>query len=284
MILFMARPLRIELAGGVFHIYSRGDRREDIYMNDDDRRIWLGLLGKVCEKFNWICHAYCLMDNHYHLVIETLEETLSDGMRQLNGVYTQSVNSRHNLVGHLFQGRFKSILVEKESYLLELIRYVLLNPVRACKVTAVSEWPWSSYRIHIGTHKGPGWFDANWVLSHFNGNRTRARELFIEYVQDGIGLPSVWENLKDGGILGSDSYASEIGEKFGIRSEPDKSLNECKSNDRPLEKYEVGCGLNRKVSIVEAYSSGRYTMTEIADHFKVSISTVSRAVRDDKNR
>jgi len=102
----MARPLRLELAGGLYHVTSRGDRREDIYVDDDDREEWLSLLGRVCNRFNWRCHVYCLMDNHYHIVIETAEANLSKGMRQLNGVYTQYYNRRHNRVGHVFQGQF----------------------------------------------------------------------------------------------------------------------------------------------------------------------------------
>ncbi|SFJ04736.1 transposase [Nitrosomonas sp. Nm34] len=127
----MARPLRIEAPGGLYHVTSRGDRREEIYLDDSDRAYWLVLFGQVCKRFNWICYAYCLMDNHYHIVVQTVEPNLSKGMRQLNGVYTQFFNRTHNRIGHVYQGRYKAILVEKESYLLELARYVVLNPVRA---------------------------------------------------------------------------------------------------------------------------------------------------------
>ena len=100
----MARPLRLELAGGLYHVTSRGDRREDIYRDDEDREMWLAVLGEVCQRFNWRVHAYCEMTNHYHFVVETPEANLSKGMRQLNGVYTQRFNRRHGLVGYLFQG------------------------------------------------------------------------------------------------------------------------------------------------------------------------------------
>jgi REP element-mobilizing transposase RayT len=105
----MARPLRIELAGGLYNVTSRGDRREAIYRDDEDRATWLAVFAEVCARFNWRCHAYCQMTNHYHVVVETAEGNLSKGMRQLNGVFTQRVNRRHGLVGHLFQGRFKGI-------------------------------------------------------------------------------------------------------------------------------------------------------------------------------
>lgn len=146
----MARPLRIELSGGLYHVTSRGDGREDIYFSDADRRAWLALLGQVCGRFNWVCHAYCLMSNHYHLAIETPEGHLAQGMRQLNGVYTQRVNRTHGRVGHVFQGRYKAILVEKDSHLLALARYVVLNPVRAGMVGDVGDWPWSSHAAMVG--------------------------------------------------------------------------------------------------------------------------------------
>lgn len=127
----MARPLRLEFPHALYHVTSRGDRREDIFHTDADRQAWLAVLGQVCRRFNWVVQAYCLMSNHYHLLVQTPEGNLSAGMRQLNGVYTQQVNRAYGRVGHVFQGRFKAVLVDEESYLLELARYVVLNPVRA---------------------------------------------------------------------------------------------------------------------------------------------------------
>ena len=118
----MSRPIRIEFCGALYHVTSRGDRREAIYEDDQDRHIFLALLAKVIRQFNWCCHGYCLMGNHYHLLIETPDGNLSKGMRQLNGVYTKTSNRRHQRVGHLFQGRYKAILVDADSYLLELTR------------------------------------------------------------------------------------------------------------------------------------------------------------------
>ena len=124
----MARPIRIEFAGAFYHVTARGDRQEDIYLSDQDRIGFLSILEQVCNRFNWLVHAYCLMDNHYHLLVETPDSNLGKGMRQLNGVYTQTSNRTHGKVGHVFQGRYKAILVEKETYLLELARYIVLNP------------------------------------------------------------------------------------------------------------------------------------------------------------
>ena len=108
----MARPLRLEFSGAVYHVTSRGDRREDIYLDDDDRQQWMAVLSLVCDRFNWIVHAFCQMTNHYHLLVETPDGNLSAGMRHLNGLYTQRFNRRHAQVGHLFQGRYKAILIQ----------------------------------------------------------------------------------------------------------------------------------------------------------------------------
>lgn len=127
----MARPLRLEFPGAVYHVTSRGNSKQDIFLDAKDRKLFLEVLSSVVARFKWLCHAYCLLGNHYHLIVETLEGNLSRGMRQLNGVYTQVFNRRHKKVGHLFQGRYKAILVEKETHLLALCRNVVLNPVRA---------------------------------------------------------------------------------------------------------------------------------------------------------
>ncbi len=155
----MARPLRLEYAGALYHITSRGDRREDIYLDDEDRAAWIEVLTTTCERFNWVVHAYCQMSNHYHLLVETVDGNLSRGMRQLNGIYTTKFNRRHKMVGHLFQGRYKSILVQKGDHLLELSRYVVLNPLRAGMVDRLEDWFWSSYPAVIGRQTVPEWLD-----------------------------------------------------------------------------------------------------------------------------
>jgi REP element-mobilizing transposase RayT len=146
----MARPLRIEFPGAVYHITSRGNGRQRIFQDDVDNRKFLELLGKTIERFHWACHAYCLMVNHYHLLIETPEANLSKGMHHLNAGFCQAYNRRHDTVGHLLQGRFKAIVVDRESYLLELARYIVLNPVRAGMVDRPEDWPWSSYCATAG--------------------------------------------------------------------------------------------------------------------------------------
>lgn len=166
----MARPLRIEFPGAIYHVTSRGDRREDIFEDDLDRRNFLELVAQALQRFDAVALAYCLMDNHYHFVIHTRRANLSRLMRQINGLYTQAYNRRHNKVGHLFQGRFKGILVDRDAYLLEVCRYVDLNPVRARRVRAPGNWPWSSYAAHTCAAPAPEWLDTpsihGYILGH----------------------------------------------------------------------------------------------------------------------
>ena len=146
----MTRPLRIEYADAVYHITARGNGRQAIFHDEQDYRKFLDLLGRTVSRFNWACHAFCLMGNHYHLMIETPDANISKGMHHLNCSFSQAHHKRYDTVGHLFQGRFKAIVVDRESYLLELARYVVLNPVRAGLVANPEDWPWSSYRAMVG--------------------------------------------------------------------------------------------------------------------------------------
>ncbi|MGD2083746.1 MAG: transposase, partial [Chromatiales bacterium] len=183
----MARPLRLEFPGALYHVTSRGDGGEDIYIDDTDRAHWLVVLGQVCERFNWLVHAYCLMSNHYHVLLETPDGNLSRGMRQLNGVYTQRFNRAHERVGHVFQGRYKAVIVQKETYLLELARYVVLNPVRARMVRSAREWPWSSYRATAGQAARPPWLATDWLLAGFGRTRSLAQTAYRDFVSQGKG-------------------------------------------------------------------------------------------------
>lgn len=181
----MARPLRLEYPGAIWHVTSRGNEKKSVYLDDTDRKAFLPLLSRSVDRFGWRIHAFVLMTNHYHLLIETPETTLSAGMRELNGTYTQRFNRRHNRVGHLFQGRFKGILVEKESHLLELTRYVVLNPVRAGIAGHPGDWRWSSYRATVGLERPPKWLVVDWTLNQFDQNPATARYRFRKFVLAG---------------------------------------------------------------------------------------------------
>lgn len=204
----MARPLRLEYASALYHLTARGNARADIFVDDDDRRRFLELLGKETTQQGWRCYAYCLMDNHYHLLIETPEPNLVAGMRRLNGVYTQAFNRRHKRVGHVFQGRYKSIVVDKDSYGLELCRYIALNPVRARIVKRAQHWTWSSYRATVGQVAAPAWLDADWVLGQLGGrNPTVAYERFVA---QGLGQASPWDSLKGQIWLGGAAFLKRM--------------------------------------------------------------------------
>ncbi len=180
----MSRPLRLEYAGALYHITSRGNERKPIFLEEADFELFLEVLDEVCERFNWVIHSWCQMTNHYHLLLETPDANLSAGMRQLNGVYTVRFNRRYGRVGHLFQGRYKSILVDKSSYLLELNRYIVLNPVRAGMVGHPEDWPWSSYLYTLGRVKSPAWLAIDPTLLLFGQNRQSACERFMYFVSN----------------------------------------------------------------------------------------------------
>ena len=206
----MARPLRIEFPGAIYHVTARGNAREAIFHDDADRGLFLGALGEVVARFGWCCHAYCLMDNHYHLLIETPRGNLSLGMRQLNGVYTQRFNRRHARVGHLLQGRFKAILVERETYLLELARYIVLNPVRAKIVKSIERYPWSSYPGTVGAAPASPWLSTDWILGQFAKTRSIAQQRYAAFVLQGKTLPSPWPEVKGQVLLGSDGFLDKL--------------------------------------------------------------------------
>ena len=275
----MARPLRIEYAGALYHITSRGDCREDIYRDNEDREQWLEILSQVCERFNWVVHGYCQMSNHYHLLAETVDGNLSRGMRQLNGIYTQKFNRRHHESGHLFQGRYKAILVQKETYLLELTRYVVLNPVRARMVKRPEDWAWSSFNAMIGADTESQWLDVDWTLSQFGKDRTQAISAYRQFVMEGKGLPDPKEQVKHQMFLGNEIFNTE---KIQSIEKP-KTLREVsKAHKRSialtLTDYQKRYA-QRNEAMAKAYLSGAYTMAEIGVHFKVHYMTVSRAVR-----
>lgn len=273
----MARPLRVDLAGGVYHVTSRGDGREDIYLSDEDREAWLVVLGQVCTRFNWVCHAWCQMTNHYHILIETPEANLSQGMRQLNGVYTQYINRTHRRVGHVFQGRFKGILVEKDSYLLELARYVVLNPLRARMVKRLEDWPWSSYLAMCDLAPRPVWLQTGWLLAQFGEQHDQAIAAYVRFVHEGARLPSVWTKLQAQVFLGSEAFV----QKMQALAQENATFSEIPHAQRraitqPLALFEAG--YPRKQAMAQAYLSGQHSMAMIARHFGVHYTTVSRAV------
>jgi len=265
----MARPLRLEFPGAFYHLTSRGNRQESIFLDDGDRRSFLDLLGKEVRQQGWVCYAYCLMDNHYHLVMETPEPNLVRGMRRLNGVYTQAFNRRHKKVGHVFQGRYKAIVVDKENYFLELCRYVVLNPVRAKMVQRPEDWKWSSYQGTVGKLTAPEWLAVEKVVSLFSGQRANYRK----FVAEGMAKPSVWEGLEGKASYGIaraqtkplcptvDQIVATVGQAYGVPASQvlDRSH---------VESYWLAVYLMRR--------AGNLSLQEVAERFGVSAARISQ--------
>ncbi len=273
----MARPLRLEFSGALYHITSRGDRQEDIFLCNDDRQDWLAVLGTVCNRFNWVVHSFCQMTNHYHLLVETPDANLSKGMRQLNGLYTQRFNRRHGMVGHLFQGRYKAILVQKEAYLLELTRYVALNPIRAHMVEALEDWPWSSYLMATGQKTSAPWLDTDGLLGQFAPERAQAIQRFREFVLAGKGKPSPLQKVQHQLLLGDDGFVEnqKTADNVALR---EVSMAHRRSIALSLDEYQARYP-TRDEAMARAYLSGAYTMAQLGEYFQVHYMTVSRAVR-----
>ena len=217
----MSRPLRLEFPGALYHITSRGNARQAVFHDDADRARFLSLLAREIFQQGWRCHAYCLMTNHFHLVVETPRQGLARGMQRLNGVYGQSFNRRHGRVGHLLQGRYHSILVEKDSYLLELSRYVVLNPVRARMVAHAEAWAWSSFRATAGLAPVPAWLEVDWLLARFGETRGAARSAYRRFVAEGVGATSPLDEVRGQIWLGGEQFRNSMQRALGEESPPE---------------------------------------------------------------
>jgi len=270
----MARPIRIEYEGGVYHVTSRGNARQDIFADSNDYRTFFMVLADVVERYRWIVHAYCLMDNHYHLLVETPQANLSHGMRQLNGVYTQKYNRSHNLVGHLFQGRYKAFIVEKDVYLLELSRYIALNPVRAGLASSPEEWPWSSYGSTAGMKPRESFLHTDWLLSLFSPSKIHARRQYISFVKQGLGNENPLREAKGGLIVGREAFVATI-QKLIDESETDEAVRMEKYAARPSLST-LFEGTERNEGIYEAVFRWGYKLKDVGDHIGLHYSRVSR--------
>ena len=280
----MARPLRVQFPGAIYHITSRGNAGLPIFADDVDRQSLLLLFHEAVSRFNWIFYAYCLMDNHYHLLVETADRNLSQGMRHINGVYTQRHNRRNSRTGHVFQGRFKSIIVERESYLLELCRYVVLNPVRAGMVKQPEQYSWSSYRVTAGLDKKPSFLATDWVLGQFAGKKHEARGQYREFVLAGIEEPSPWSSLKSKVILGGREFIEKIAPSLEDSSEMTEIPKRERLASRPplddlFHRQTITSKDKRNEAIVTAHLRHGYSLTEIGNHLGLHYTTISKVVR-----
>jgi putative transposase len=280
----MARPLRIEFADAVYHVTSRGNGRQKIFLDKQDNRKFLELFGKTLERFNWICHAYCLMVNHYHLMIETPDANLSKGMHYLNATFCQAHHRRHDTVGHLLQGRFKAIVVDRESYLLELARYVVLNPVRAGLVARPEDWPWSSFQATAGLLVAEEFefLTTAWLLGQFGPDETTARRRYLDFISSGIGLDSPWPQLQSQLFLGKETFIEKlrdaIPEKTAVKEIP--KLQRYANRPQLKEIFaDWKTKKKRDEAIVTSHVTYGYEQKEIANFLGIHYTTVSHLIK-----
>jgi len=281
----MARPLRIEYPGAVYHVTSRGDRRESIFRDETDRQMLLDIVSRGMERLDAEMFAFCLMGNHYHFVLHTLKANLSRLMRHINGEYTQAFNRRHQVSGHVFQGRFHAVVVDRDAYLLEACRYVELNPVRAGLVDSVDHWPWCSYGAHVGKATSPRWLATAVVHGHLLGrdvttadDRRRAEHLYAVTVASGHGVNLWTHHLRREIFLGDEQFVAET------RARATEQRLRCteiakaqRTASRDLREW-LTPDRTRDQAFKLAYSHGGLTMPEIARQAGMSVSGVSRII------
>jgi putative transposase len=266
----VARPLRLVFPGGLYHLISRGNAGGKIFLDSLDRTAFLRTFDLAVQRFSWLCHAYCLMSNHYHLLVETPKPNLPLGMRHLNGVYAQRFNRRHDRYGHLFQARYRSILVEKETQLLATASYIVLNPVRAGICEHPTDYRWSSYRATAGLEAPAVFLTTSWILSQFGASLHKAEQMYRAFVESDVpGSIDV-----RGERAGSVRF---LRNRHGI----DPPLAEIKRDQvepvrRPLE--EIFAQSPRP--ILAAYRAHGYALREIAEFLGCHYSTVSRRLHE----
>ncbi|MFO8034172.1 MAG: transposase [Candidatus Bipolaricaulota bacterium] len=276
----MARPLRIEYEGACYHITARGNAQQHIFLTESDRYAFLDILVTAVSRFGWLCHAYCLMGNHYHLLLETPSANISRGMQYLNARYTQKFNRRHGRTGHVLQGRFHSVLVEKQAYLLEVVRYIELNPVRAGLVKHPAAWPWSSCRATAGRANPPDFLHVEWVLSQFHADPEQAKQAYRLFVSQGRDA-NPWTSLQ-GSILGNNAFVKAMKPLLSGRTVSTEFPRRDRLATRPpldVLFASVDDIRSRNAKLYEAVHIHQYTITEVARFLGLHYSTVSHAVR-----
>ncbi|HOP41403.1 MAG TPA: transposase [Geobacteraceae bacterium] len=285
----MARPLRIIFPGAFYHVTSRGNEKKDIYKSRRDREKFLEYLASAAERYGAVIHAYCLMSNHFHLFIQTPEGNLSQIMRHIIGAYTTYFNIKRKRAGHLFQGRYKAVLVEADEYAAELTRYIHLNPVKAGITSKADEYQWSSYRAFIGAASTPEWLKSGFILGSFGKQETVSRKNYRDFVEQ-LDIEAYENPLKSavgGSVLGSSEFVEEITETHLNKREADKDIPALRhfSNRLPLEKI-IGLAkevmkdndkLGRQVSMYLCHRYSGAPLKEIAAKFDVGVTAIGEA-------
>ena len=293
----MARPLRIQYPGAFYHVTSRGNERKAIFKSNRDRTRFISYLESASERYDAIIHAYCLMDNHYHLLLETPRSNLSQILHHINGAYTTYFNVKRNRSGHLFQGRYKAILVEKDEYCQELSRYIHLNPVRASVAKRPSEFTWSSYCYFIGLKESPVWLKDDSILGYFNKDRKIAQRLYRNFVEKVLGknLEDPFKEVFASTLLGKDEFISWAKEKWIAYKNVDarnvpvlKRLMSKPSFGRIDEIVESVVGrddrLFKKFCLYASHQMVGFPLKEIGTYYHMRGSAVSQSGRRFKQK
>ncbi len=286
----MARPLRITYAGAFYHVTARGNERKKIFRDDSDRKRFLGYLESAVLRYKAVIHVYCLMGNHYHILMSTPSGNLSQILRHINGAYTVYFNTRHHRAGHLFQGRYKAVVVDADEYAGELSRYIHRNPVRARIVDLPEEYPWSSYAAYTGKTKSSSWLTTDWLLQYFGRRPSDARHAYREFVEaKGGGMEgSPLKEAVASSILGRAAFIDDIREKYlgGRKKDRDVPALGALSRVKPEEimekvgvEFQGQAELAKKVGIYLSHRYGGLSLREIGRHFGVGESAVSQASR-----
>jgi REP element-mobilizing transposase RayT len=266
----IARAPRIEVENGIYHVVARGNERRVIYRDAADRERFLEILTLTADRYCWLALAYCLMHNHYHLLVETPKANLARGMRQLNGVYAQSFNRRHGRNGHLFQGRYGARLVQADEHLLGVVRYIVRNPLRAGICTRLDDWPWSSHASTIG-ERTAGFLASERLLSFLGESRPSARASYLALVESEEKPPKPQHPLLDG----DDSFIAF--HLARLNPSPEHPRVYLRPPRQPLDELLVGAADG--AAIANAYRDHGYSMREIASHLGCGLTTVHRRIR-----
>jgi len=287
----MARPLRITYPGACYHVTSRGNEQKDVFKSQRDREKFLEYLASATERYGAVIHAYCLLSNHYHLLLETPHGNLSQIMRHINGAYTTYFNVKRKRAGHLFQGRFKAILVEAGEYALELSRYIHLNPVRAGMVTRPEEYRWSSYNSYIGQGTAFSWLKMETVLDYFSNSAKEAKQKYRSFVEDLLEkeYESPFANTFGSAVLGTAEFIKMVTSEHLLNKEIDRAvpgIRQFKTKPEPEEILKAVTAimmgnekLARQVGMYLCHKYSSKKLREIGNMFGVGETAIAEARR-----
>ncbi len=287
----MARPLRIEYPGAFYHVTSRGNERREIFKSQKDQEKFLSYLESAVVRYGAVIHGYCLMSNHYHLLLETPAGNLSQIMRHVNGAYTTYFNVKRKRAGHLFQGRYKAILIEADEYAAELSRYTHLNPVRATMVARPEEHPWSSYRCYIGQNRAPEWLKTDFILGYFGGDNAKAHKRYRKFAEDLLAreYDSPLQGAVASTVLGSPEFVADVSERDlgdhrdGRNLPALKQLTQRPSMDEIVAKVAIAELVDEKLlRNLSIYCCQKYSgakLKEVGERFGISEAAISQASR-----